>query len=153
MPQTADPMYAWNNSSSMTGGPVDIVPGSGAGTALHVQENRDFFNLARPGYSPYLYPHPLVTQSLPDTQAPAVSITTPLAQSTVSGNVTVSAVASDNVAVVAVGFLLDGISLGPTMTLAPYTTVWDSTTVAPGSHTLTATASDAAGNTSVSTAV
>src|SRR5439155_39049 len=43
----------------------------------------------------------------PDTTPPAVSITTPAANSSVSGTITVSATATDNVSVVGVQFKLD----------------------------------------------
>src|SRR5262249_57895933 len=66
--------------------------------------------------------------------------------STVSGTVTVSASASDNVGVSSVQFLLDGQSLGAADTSTPYSVSWDTTKVANGSHTLSATATDAAGN-------
>ena len=82
-----------------------------------------------------------------DTTAPTVSLTAPASGATVSGSVTVSANASDNVGVVGVQFLLDGNALGTEDTTSPYSISWDSTTVANGSHTLSARARDAAGNT------
>ena len=54
-PQAPEPMFAWNNASVM-GDSVTIVPGGGAGTAAHVQLNRDFFNAAKPDYVEYVYP-------------------------------------------------------------------------------------------------
>jgi Big-like domain-containing protein/galactose oxidase-like protein/purple acid phosphatase-like protein len=88
-----------------------------------------------------------------DTQPPTVSITAPAAGSTVSGTVAVTANATDNVGVSSVQFTLDGANLGAPITSAPYTMNWDSTTVADGTHTLSAKASDAAGNTSTAAAV
>jgi hypothetical protein len=81
-----------------------------------------------------------------DAIAPAVSITAPTAGATVSGNVMVSANASDNVAVAGVQFLLDGVPLGAEDTASPYSITWDSRAATNGSHTLTARARDAAGN-------
>ena len=81
-----------------------------------------------------------------DTTAPTVTLTAPSA-GTVSGTVTVSASASDNVGVTGVQFRLQGANLGPDDTTNPYSTSWDTTTVANGSYTLTAIARDAAGNT------
>jgi hypothetical protein len=83
-----------------------------------------------------------------DTQAPTVNITGLAAGATVSGTVTVSATASDNVGVLGVQFTLDGTTnLGAEDTSAPYGPVsWHTTTVANGSHTLTAVARDAADN-------
>ncbi len=45
-----------------------------------------------------------------------------------------------------VQFLLDGANLDAALTAAPFAITWDSTTVADGSHTLTALATDASGN-------
>src|SRR4029077_15104378 len=52
-----------------------------------------------------------VTYNSPDTTAPTVNITAPTSGTTVSGVVTVTATASDNVGVVGVQFLLDGTAL------------------------------------------
>ena len=81
-----------------------------------------------------------------DGTAPAVSITAPSSAATVSGTITVAAAASDNVGVVGVQFKLDGANLGAEDASAPYSTSWNTTSVADGNHTLTATARDAAGN-------
>jgi outer membrane protein assembly factor BamB len=89
----------------------------------------------------------------PDTTAPTVSITAPSSGTTVSGTTTVSATASDNVGVVGVQFKLDGNNLGAEVASAPYSVSWDTRTAAAGSHTLTAVARDAAGNSTTSAAV
>ena len=88
-----------------------------------------------------------------DTTAPTVSLTSPGAGTTVSGSVTVAANAADNVGVVGVQFKLDGANLGTEDTASPYSTTWNTATSANGSHTLTAVARDAAGNTTTSTSV
>jgi YD repeat-containing protein len=88
-----------------------------------------------------------------DTTPPAVSITSPGNGSTVSGSTPVSASASDNVGVAGVQFLVDGATLGAEDTAAPYSVSWNTTGVSNGSHTLTATARDAAGNRTTSAAV
>src|SRR5207245_2538038 len=93
------------------------------------------------------------TVAPPDTTPPTVSITAPAAGSTVSGTVTVSASATDNVGVVGVQFKLDGANLGAEVTAAPYSLSWNTTLVASGSHSLTAMARDAAGNTAPAGAV
>ena len=58
-----------------------------------------------------------------------------------------TASASDNVGVAGVLFLIDGAAIGAEDTAAPYSVAWTTTTVANGSHTLTAVARDAVGNT------
>lgn len=89
----------------------------------------------------------LVTQSVPDTTPPTVSITAPASGATVSGTVTVTASASDDVGVAGVQFLLDGASLGAEVITPPYQVNWSTTTATNGAHTLSARAHDAAGNT------
>jgi Galactose oxidase-like, Early set domain/Bacterial Ig domain/Kelch motif len=89
----------------------------------------------------------------PDTTPPTVAITAPVANATVDSTITVAASASDNVDVVGVQFFLDGESLGSEVPDPPYSTLWDTTTSVPGSHTLTAIARDVAGNTTTSTPV
>src|SRR2546430_570897 len=88
-----------------------------------------------------------------DTTAPTVSLTAPAAGATVSGSTTVSATATDNVGVVGVQFKLDGANLGGEDTTAPYSVSWNTATASAGTHTLTAVARDAAGNTRTSAAV
>ena len=88
-----------------------------------------------------------------DTVLPSVSIATPADGATVAGIVTVTANASDNLGVAGVQFRLDGVALGPEDTVAPYSYAWNTSTVANGTHVLTAVARDAAGNTSTSIAV
>src|SRR6266702_4425418 len=74
-----------------------------------------------------------------DTTPPTVSITAPANGATVSGTISVSADASDDVGVAGVQFLLDGAALGAEDTAAPYSVALDTTKVANGSHTLAAT--------------
>src|SRR5207253_3097978 len=88
-----------------------------------------------------------------DTSAPTVSITAPAGGATVSGSVTVTANASDNIAVAGVQFLVDGAPLGTEDTTAPYSVTWNTAGEANGQHTLTARARDAAGNSMVSAGV
>jgi hypothetical protein len=66
--------------------------------------------------------------------------------------VTVSATASDSVGVSGVQFKLDGVNLGAEDTTSPYSIAWNTTLTSNASHTLTAIARDAAGNTSTSAA-
>jgi hypothetical protein len=81
-----------------------------------------------------------------DTTAPTISITAPSNGTTVSGSVTVSANASDNVGVAGVQFRVDGSTYGTEDTSAPYSSTWNTAGVSNGTHTITAVARDAAGN-------
>jgi len=89
----------------------------------------------------------------PDTIPPTVSINAPASGATISGTVSVSANAADNIGVAGVQFRLDGANVGVELTAAPYAISWDTTGVANGAHTLTAIARDAAGNATTSTGV
>ena len=87
-----------------------------------------------------------------DTTAPTVTMTSPADIATVSGSIVVQATASDDIAVAGVQFRLDSQPLGAERTTPPYSVTWDSATASNGSHVLTATAHDAAGNSAVATA-
>ena len=89
-----------------------------------------------------------VTTSTPDTTAPTVAFSAPAANQTLSGTFAVSANASDDVGVAGVQFKLDSTNLSTEDTSSPYSTSWNTATASNGLHTLTATARDAAGNTS-----
>jgi hypothetical protein len=80
----------------------------------------------------------------PDTTPPTAGIASPTG-GTVSGTVTVSANASDNVGVTRVDFYVNG-ALKGSDTAAPYQYSWNTTSVANGAATLRAIAYDAAGN-------
>jgi hypothetical protein len=71
----------------------------------------------------------------------------------VSGTITVSASATDNIGVFGVQFKVDGMYLGAKVTTVPYAITWNSASVPNGLHTLTAVAQDVAGNISTSSAV
>jgi len=88
-----------------------------------------------------------------DTIGPTVSLTSPVDGGVVTGTVSVSAQASDNVGVAGVQFLLDGAPLGPESTVPPYATSWNTATATNGMHTLTAVARDAATNQTTSAPV
>src|SRR5205085_2817265 len=88
-----------------------------------------------------------------DPIAPTVSVTTPASSAFVTGTITVSATASDNIGVAGVQFQLDGTNVGAEVTAAPYSVSWNTTTATTGSHTLTAIARDAAGNRTTSSPV
>jgi Big-like domain-containing protein len=83
-----------------------------------------------------------------DNTPPTVAFTAPAASSTVNGAVTVTAGAADANGIASVQFTLDGVALGAPDTTAPYSVAWDTSTVADGTHTLGASATDSAANTS-----
>ncbi len=81
---------------------------------------------------------------------PTVSLTGPAAGATLTGPVTFTANASSAVGIAKVDFLVDGVVVA-TATSSPYTATWDSTTVGDGPVTVTARATDTAGNQTIST--
>ncbi len=90
--------------------------------------------------------------SISNTSADAIAPTVSASESGGSGTITLSATASDNVGVTNVEFYVDGALKGADAT-SPYSMTLDSTTLANGSHTLTAKGYDAAGNIGTSSAV
>jgi hypothetical protein len=94
-----------------------------------------------------------INPSTPDTTAPAVSFTAPTNGATIFGTTTVSASASDNIGVVGVQFVLDGINLNAEDTVSPYSIAWNTRTISDGNHDLVAIARDAAGNTATSSLI
>jgi hypothetical protein len=82
-----------------------------------------------------------------DTTPPQVSLNA--LASPLSGTVTVSALATDDVGVAQLEFFVDAVLIG-TDTVSNFEVLWDTTSVTNGSHELTARAHDAAGNMTVS---
>lgn len=59
-PQALEPAYAWNNKHGATD--VTFFQHNCALSQEHIQLGRDYYNnLIKPGYTPYTYPHPLIT--------------------------------------------------------------------------------------------
>jgi len=90
-----------------------------------------------------------------DNTQPTVSITSPTEGAPVSGTIDVTADASDTTSgVTQVEFFVDGASIGVDTNGADgWSVTWDTSTATNGSHTLTATATDAAGNLATSDSV
>ena len=86
-----------------------------------------------------------------DKIAPTVSLGSP--GGTVSGNVPLVATARDNVSVAGVKFFDGAAQIGRGDHVSPYSAIWNGPAVADGSHTLTAVARDAAGNSATSNTV
>jgi hypothetical protein len=88
----------------------------------------------------------------PDTTPPVVSLTVPTNNTTVNGTVTVSATATDNVAVAKVVFQANGVTIGTVVGVGPsYSVSWP--TGANGTYALTAIATDTSGNSTTSAVV
>jgi hypothetical protein len=87
----------------------------------------------------------LVAQA--DVTAPATAVTSPAPGASLSGVVTITADATDDIGVTGVQFLLDGAALGAEDLATPYTLDWNTGLATNGPHTLSARARDARGNT------
>lgn len=91
----------------------------------------------------------------PDTTPPTVSMSQPANNATVSGTTGLQSSASDDSGTVSsVSYYIDGSSTAVgTATTSPYTVNWNTTTVADGTHTITAKAIDPSGNIASSSAI
>src|SRR5439155_8620229 len=84
-----------------------------------------------------------------DTTPPTVTVTSPAPGALVSGTITFTVNATDDVGVAGVQLRLDGVNVGAEVPAAPagaYEFTWNSSTVLNGPHVLAAIARDAAGN-------
>src|SRR5205823_4610743 len=88
-----------------------------------------------------------------DLIAPTVSLAAPADAATVSGTITVSATAADNVGVAGVQIGSAASREGAEGTAGPCSVAWKATTDASATHTLAARARDASGNVATSAAV
>jgi hypothetical protein len=88
-----------------------------------------------------------------NSTAPIISVNAPAAGATVAGVTTISATTFGNVAIAGVQFKVNGVNLGPELTIAPYNISWDTTSLPNGSCSLSAVARDATGNQTTSAAV
>jgi hypothetical protein len=87
----------------------------------------------------------------PDETPPTITITNPTANDTLSGTVSITASAQDNIGVQTVEFFINSASVGTDAT-APYTYSWNTSGLTNNSnHTLSAEATDAAGNSTLTT--
>ena len=112
--------------------------------------NHDDNYAADPTYT--LYDDVAITAGTTDTTPPVANVTAPAAGSTVSGTVTASASATDNVGVTKLELYLDGALLASAAG-SPLSTSWNTASVGNGAHSLTAKGYDAAGNVGTSAAV
>jgi len=88
---------------------------------------------------------PKPTTGTTDITPPTVSITSPGNGSSLSGVVNVQAIANDNVGLRSVDLSVDGIMI-QSLNSAPFNFSWNSANSPNGSHTITVTATDLAGN-------
>jgi hypothetical protein len=93
-----------------------------------------------------------LAQTHPDSTPPTVALTSP-SSGPVSGNVNLTATASGPSPIRSVQFLLDGQPIGPPQTSPPYTYTWTVGSTTPGTHYLSAQATDENGFISTAPAV
>ena len=103
----------------------------------------DYFNQYNTGQVQFNWVPTGSVQTPPsDTTPPAVAVTSPASNATISGTVTLTANATDNISVVGVQFKVDGNNIGSEDTSSPYSASLDTTTLSNGSHIITAVARD-----------
>jgi len=97
----------------------------------------------------------VLSQTMPATSPPVISVTSPASGSNVSGTVTLQATASATppATISSVQFLLDGQPLGGPVTTPPYTFSWTVGSTSLGSHNISARATDSNGVAGTSQAV
>jgi hypothetical protein len=95
----------------------------------------------------------VTTPSTTDTTPPATSVTAPANGATVSGTVTVTATASDNVGVTQMQLLIDGSVVASNTNATSLSFAWNTTTFTNASHTIVSKSFDAAGNVGTSATV
>lgn len=130
---------------------TQLFEGSGTYTFTPAQGEHFYYALVTEADGDRLWSAPIwVSQGVGggDTTAPTVSAS----ESGSSGTITLSATAADNIGVTNVEFYIDSVLKGSDAS-SPYALSLDSTTLADGSHTLTAKAYDAAGNIATSAPV
>ena len=95
----------------------------------------------------------MVLSTPSDATKPVTSITSPANFANVSGTVSISADATDNVAVAGVRLVVNGAYVGTEDTTSPYSFTWDSKTVSNGTNTIEVVARDTSNNLATSTPV
>src|SRR5207244_8027868 len=94
-----------------------------------------------------------VTTGAADTTVPTTSVTAPANGATVSGTVSVTATASDNVGVTKMEIYIDGALRTSNTNATSISYSWNTTTFANGSHSIVSKAYDAAGNVGTSSTI
>jgi hypothetical protein len=95
--QALEPCYEWNDVYTPTGAPLNMIQSVASWPT--VREGRDFFNSPMPGYTPFPYPHYLVSEVTPSptptptgTPTPTSSVTpTPIPSPTSTATVSPTA--------------------------------------------------------------
>jgi hypothetical protein len=95
----------------------------------------------------------VANSAVQDTIPPTVIVSDPDEGEIVSSIVPLGAIVQDNSIVTSVRFYVDGLAVGDPITTPPYLVYWKTLTEADGPHTVTATATDAAGLTGTSAPV
>ena len=148
--QRVDPCgTTWNTLAETSSNPGSGA-GAGCGGGVKINEHSD-----ASGTGNYIYEFIELhndSGAAGDTTAPATSITSPANNAVVSSAVSVTATASDDIAVTKVEFWLDG-ALQTTDTSSPYEWSWNTLSATNGAHTLQSKAYDAANNAGTSAAV
>jgi len=142
-----------DGTHSLTATAFDAAGNSNSATISVKVSNKSSQPAPAPAPAPEPEPAPAPPPSSGDTAAPNVGWEEPAAGATVTGKLNESncaAKASDAAGIDRVVFKVDGTTLN-TERVAPYNCILDTTKVADGTHSLTATAFDAAGNSSDST--
>ena len=141
----------WYDISAITPSSLVTIPG-----AIYVDPSNGSYQLVNVPNLGFVFVNALFftgPAGPPDTTPPTVLITAPTNNSTVSGVITITAEASDNVSVASMQFMLGGSPIGGLETSPPWSVTYDTRQLTNGQYTLTAVARDAAGNSAPSSPV
>jgi hypothetical protein len=92
----------------------------------------------------------VIRERIENSARPSVMIRAPSDGDQVGGILTLSAATEDDYAVLGVQYQIDGVDVGPELTVLPFDLHWNSSLLVDGVHTVTARARDADGHVSVS---
>ena len=95
----------------------------------------------------------VLEQVHPESTPPSVAVTSPTAGASLSGTTQIAASASGSAPITSVQFLLDGQPIGAPVTAPPYTIEWPIGGTTPGTHYLSAQATDENGSVGTAPAV
>jgi hypothetical protein len=91
--QASSPVYWWNNTINGTVSALSV----GSQYSNYIIANRDYYNSAKPGYTPYQYPHPWRTGVIiEDTTPPVITSVSPSGNIVYSASQTIQIITNEN---------------------------------------------------------
>ncbi|MBT9554709.1 MAG: discoidin domain-containing protein, partial [Myxococcales bacterium] len=136
--------FDWDAAIPLTGEPTPGAPGTPETFTVTGLPTTDTVFIAMRSTNQVGLVSATSNVAVRDAVPPTVTITDPVDGAVVDRPIVVAASADDDVAVISVTFAVDGVPAG-TDTTEPFTFAWDIRNEVPGTHTVTATATDGGG--------